>query len=197
MKTWKQSKVIGVVAILAITVALSSCGDDVIKDGTFGDFDYGMEGFSDMAIYKYNGSGGDVTIPTEIRGKSVTIIGERAFENTQLTSVIIPNSVTTIRYTAFALNQLSNIIIPNSVTEIYMGAFSSNKLTSVTIPNRVTNIGDGAFTSNPLTSITIGANVTLSGSPFDGNFETAYENTGNAAGIYTRSNTSSNTWTKQ
>ena len=50
-------------------------------------------------------------IPSKINGKSVTIIGEDAFENNALTSVTIPNSVTSIGQYAFAENALTSVTI--------------------------------------------------------------------------------------
>jgi hypothetical protein len=88
-------------------------------------------------------------------GTNLTTIGERAFENNQLTSVTIPNSVTTIGTEAFAINKLTSVTIPNSVTTIGDYAFVRNELTSVTIPDTVTTIGYGSFSENKLTSITI------------------------------------------
>lgn len=112
----------------------------------------------------------EVIIPSTIGGNPVTSIGNGAFSNSQLTSVIIPNSVTSIGNTAFRRNQLTDVVIPNSVTAISKDAFSSNQLTSVTIGNSVASIGDSAFADNQLTSVTIPNSVTSIGeSAFEGN----------------------------
>ena len=76
---------------------------------------------------------------------SVTTIGEAAFFDNALTSVIIPDSVTTIGQLAFASNALTSVIIGNSVTTIGQLAFNDNALTSVIIPDSVTTIGGFAF----------------------------------------------------
>ena len=76
---------------------------------------------------------------------SVTEIGEDAFRNNQLTSVIIPDSVTKIGKGAFSWNELTSVVIPDSVTEIGEHAFSENQLTSVVILDSVTKIGEYAF----------------------------------------------------
>ena len=117
-----------------------------------------------ISITGYSIEGGlDVVIPSNINGKQVVAIATEAFQNKQLTSVIIPNSVTNIYVHAFSSNQLTSVTIPTSVTSIGHSAFYGNKLTSVTIPNSVTSIGDYAFQSNQLTSVTIPSSVTSIG----------------------------------
>jgi hypothetical protein len=127
---------------------------------------------------------------------SVTTIGKEAFANNLLTNVIIPNSVTTIGEKAFANNLLAGVIIGPNVKLIGVGAFSYNQLmSSIVVPGNGTTIESGAFTANPLISITIGAgneyasNIVLS-------FGTYYINEGKVAGIYTRTDSYSSTWTK-
>jgi hypothetical protein len=68
----------------------------------------------------------------------------------------IPNSVKTIGEYAFSNAGLTSIIIPNSVTTIGLGAFGTCAgLTSVIIPKSVTIIGDWAFANcRSLTSVT-------------------------------------------
>ena len=104
-----------------------------------------------LIITGYNADGGtDVVIPSNINGKKVVEIASNAFQNKQLTSVIIPNSVTSIGDYAFWENQLTSITIPSSVTSIGDSAFWENQLTSVTIPSSVTYMGASAFNNNQL-----------------------------------------------
>ena len=104
-----------------------------------------------LIITGYNADGGtDVVIPSNINGKKVVEIASNAFQNKQLTSVIIPNSVTSIGDSAFWENQLTSITIPSSVTSIGDSAFWENQLTSVTIPSSVTYMGASAFNNNQL-----------------------------------------------
>lgn len=53
----------------------------------------------------------DVEIPSSIGGAAVKTIGNYAFAQKQLTSVIIPNSVTSLGYAAFYNNQLTSVNI--------------------------------------------------------------------------------------
>jgi len=152
------------------------------------------ESQKEVMLYGYDGEKptGELTIPAEVRGYSVTSIGGRTFERcADLTMVTIPNSVTSLGYRAFfGCSGLTSIEIPNSITTIGNEAFSScislksvlfaegSKLTSikygtfvycrnlesVIIPNSVTSIGNAAFSScDSLKSVTIPNSVTSIG----------------------------------
>ena len=71
-----------------------------------------------LTITGYSGPGGDVSIPTNINGLTVTVIGTNAFiDNTSVTSVEIPGSVSTIEDTAFAFCfSMASVMISDSVT---------------------------------------------------------------------------------
>lgn len=94
---------------------------------------------------------GEVVIPEVVTYNNntyrVTAIDEEAFNNSDITSVVIPNSVIRIKENAFyGCSSLTSIIIPNSVTEIEEYAFwGCNRLTSIIIPNSVVKIGEDAF----------------------------------------------------
>ena len=126
--------------------------------------------------------------PTVVElGEGWTSIGDNAFENTALTSIIIPASVQTIGdsafrgadltsvtfaagsglltigISAFQFTVLTSIIIPASVTDIGQYSLSNNSnLTSVTFAtgSGLLTIGRGAFGWTGITSITIPASVT-------------------------------------
>ena len=139
---------------------------------TSGNWDYEIEN-GEATITGYDGSGGDVAIPSEIGGYPVTSIGDWAFYYcTSLTSVTIPDSVTTLGDSVFEFcESLTSVTIPDSVTSIGDYAFAlCTSLTSVTIPDSVTGIGEGAFSGcTSLTSVTIPNSVTSIGdSAFSG-----------------------------
>ena len=102
-----------------------------------------------------------LTIPN-----NVTSIGDYAFSNCSgLTSVVIGNGVMSIGSQAFSgCNSLTSIDIPNSVTSIGERAFQSCiGLTAIEIPSSVTTIGDYAFSGcNNLAIVTISSNPILS-----------------------------------
>jgi hypothetical protein len=123
-----------------------------------------------------------LVIPATIGGHSVVEIGNTAFRDIKLSSVVIPDSVLTIGHSAFYgsglssvklghsvrkirewafnANNLSSVILPNSVEIVGRGAFQSNRLTSAIIPKSVTEISQGSFKSNQLTFISIPDSVT-------------------------------------
>ena len=89
-----------------------------------------------------------ISIPKKIGGKTVTKIGDEAFDHCKdLTSVTIPDTVTSIGVGAFCnCNDLTSVTIPNSVTSIGASAFYlCPKLKNIIIPSSVTSIGKAAF----------------------------------------------------
>ena len=84
----------------------------------------------------------------------MTTIGDGAFLDNQLTSVVIPDSVTTIGHRAFEGNQLTSVVIPDSVIAISWSAFEDNQLTEVNfLGNRPTGIGTAFLDNNQLFNI--------------------------------------------
>jgi len=134
-------------------------------EGTYLDFTYTVNIYNTngvkktvVNITKYNGSGGSVTIPSQINGIQVAEIGNSAFEGcTSITGVTIPNGVTFFRNKSFkGCTSLASPTIPDSVSSISSEAFSGcTSITSVTITGAA-NIGERAFQGcTSLTSATI------------------------------------------
>ena len=105
---------------------------------------------------------GTLTIPTTVSENNtefnVTSIGNEAFANNQLTSVIIPNSIETIKSSAFQDNLLTDVNIGNGVLRINEGAFLSNQLTSIILPESIMALEDFAFAENPNLALVISNN---------------------------------------
>ena len=76
---------------------------------------------------------------------SVTGIGSTAFAGTKLISLNIPNSVTAIGHGAFFGTLLKNVVIGDSVTIIDAKAFSTRYLESISIPDGLKILGEGAI----------------------------------------------------
>ncbi|MCL2440595.1 MAG: leucine-rich repeat domain-containing protein [Treponema sp.] len=159
----------------------------------------------------YPGNETSIEIPSHINGIPVTIIGEGAFRNKNLTSVVIPDTVLTIEPHAFADNDITSIVIPDSVQTIGEMAFVRNeRLSSVIFGAGLISIGEDAFSLCPLRYVVIPANVevryiniqqdwppydiTNVNTPLYGNgFENFYHENGRVAGTYIFEN---NRWKK-
>lgn len=89
---------------------------------------------TEILIIDYDKDGPkDVVIPSSIAGLPVTKIGEFAFANKQITSVVIPESIEIIGTYAFTYNKLEIISIPESVIHIEPLAFYVNPITNFDI----------------------------------------------------------------
>ncbi len=156
-------------ALLALSltfgsVALPAAESGVIARGVnisasaeeyqYGDLWYKILDNGTVEISSYSDKGGKVVIPSMIKGRKVTSIGDRAFNSSQrydeeekITSITIPNTVVSIGEEAFLYcDRLKNITIPENVKSVGNGAFQGCKsLESVTIPNGVTCIDFNTF----------------------------------------------------
>ena len=119
---------------------------DTLKEVKLGD------GVKDIPNYFLSGC---TKLETLEIGNGITKIGNRAFQQTNITSIAIPDSVTVIGEQAFnGCTSLTEVNIPkNSKLEtIGNRAFRQTNITSIAIPDSVTAIGVQAF--NKCTSLT-------------------------------------------
>lgn len=119
--------------------------------------------YSDGPLYSYidNGDGtititdiaddveiaGTLAIPETYDGKTVTGIGDSAFEgNNKLTNVSLPDTITSIGEKAFAnCKNISVFEIPDGVEELDKTFMGCTSLETITIPESVTNIKEETF----------------------------------------------------
>ncbi|MBQ9373034.1 MAG: leucine-rich repeat domain-containing protein [Thermoguttaceae bacterium] len=89
----------------------------------------------------------EIVIPESIRSKRVVQIDDYAFENSSITSVVIPSCVRSIMSSAFiGSSNLTSVTMAEGVSYIGDNAFANcSSLRSVVIPKSVEHIGDGAF----------------------------------------------------
>jgi len=89
----------------------------------------------------------DCTELTSVIFKAELIsIGKSAFENTGLTSIVIPEAITVINESTFAgCSSLTNITLSSATTSIGKSAFANSGLTSIVIPEGVTTINESTF----------------------------------------------------
>ena len=152
-----------------------------------GDYEYEVNEDDTVTITRYNGQEKNVTIPSKIDGKQVTIIGRYAFENSRqsLQSVVIPSGVVRINERAFQYCEklktvtlpeglkvledavfefcysLREIKLPSTLEEAGYYQFQHDRnLTSVTLSPKMTRIADCMFQDcNSLEEITIPDNI--------------------------------------
>ena len=164
-----------VAAVMAVTAVGTPLCDSlpIISDRvttvasaeTYEDFEYEVLDDGTVEIKGYNGTGGDVDIPSEIDGKKVKRIGEYAFDSDQsIESIVIPDSVESIELYAFLrCKNLTSITIPDSVISIGDDAFNECvSLKSIKIPDSVISIGYSAFDEcKSLTAIDVDESNTI------------------------------------
>ena len=110
----------------------------------------------EATINAYNGTGGNITIPSTLEGYPVTTIAKGAFKNkTSLTGVVIPDSVKIIEEEAFrGCTNLAGVTLPNMLTTIKNKTFYECKgLTSIVLPESIKTIEAYAFGSTGITSL--------------------------------------------
>jgi len=118
----------------------------------------------------------NVTIPLRVFGVPLSLIGNEAFKNCGLQSVVIPDTVTEIGWGAFANNNLEKVTLgkglkvikgglsQGSVEVTEIGAFENNKtLAEIVIPDTVTEIGARAFKDCGLKRVIFGKMVQIIG----------------------------------
>ena len=130
-------------------------------DWAFGVFD-GVN-----TLLEYLGNDTEIVLPDNYNGENYVIGAEAFYNNTSITSIVIPNSVTSIADNAFGgctnlkkveLNtttvenwfsgytSIKEIVTGSSVTSIAGGAFSGcTNLASLTVGSKVASIGTNAF----------------------------------------------------
>lgn len=152
--------------IFLFTISLSACNKEestdvllytALEDGTF-------------SVSGYTGDSVKIKIPNEHNGIKVTVIEEKAFENStiqtielgeniyviensafkncyHLKKVCLNNNLEIIEYDAFeGCSLLSDIELPQSLTAISTGVFRNcSSLTKVTIPINITKIDSNTF----------------------------------------------------
>jgi len=99
-------------------------------------------------IVKFNSSG-NVVIPKEINGVRITRIGDYAFSDSKIDSIVIPDTIVSIGSYAFLNNNLKSLSIPTSVLEIGEGAFMNNKISDLKMPSDIF-LGNACFNNNLL-----------------------------------------------
>lgn len=122
-------------------------------------FSYEPSSTDSVIITGYTGTDTDVKIPPTLYGENVVEIGGHSFEdNTDITSVSIPNGVTEIGNDAFQkCTNLKTVELPESLEVINKGSFCDcTSLEAINLPSSLKRICEAAFDGcKSLTSIVI------------------------------------------
>ena len=86
-----------------------------------------------------------VTVDAEIEGVPVRHIGDLAFAETSVQTVLLPDTVETIGAYAFIHSTVKQVYLPDSLTKIGTWGFFGADLDSITIPQNVTTIDASTF----------------------------------------------------
>ena len=135
-------------------------GENKGKVSTFNELKY----FTNLQLIKdraFAGSGlSQIIIP-----EGVTHIGYKAFQYTNIASIVIPNSVKTMGdVTFFCCLNLHDVTLSKNLTSIPNCAFEFTNLQCIIIPDSVKSINDRAFANcNALIEVTIPSSVVAIG----------------------------------
>jgi len=97
-------------------------------------------------------------------GKSLKTIGHRAFSDSQLTEIIIPDSVTSIGNSSFRSAGLVKVTFGKGLQTIEGSAFLGNEIVELNLPSSLKTIGAAAFYKNKIQKITFGTELQSIGS---------------------------------
>ena len=120
------------------------CGMEYVSAG----LEYSLH--SDETCYVVTGRGTnldtELVIPATHEGLPVKRIGDRAFKDTNITNVVLPNSITFIGSFAFSdCSELVSINLPEGLQSIAFAAFQSTALKNIIIPASLSILEVGAF----------------------------------------------------
>lgn len=167
-----NKKIIAVLAAGTLAVSAAAC---LISCSVFPSEGLEMTLVNNGTAYTVKGLGTcqtrNIVIPSEYEGKPVTAIADRAFNDSDIQSVTIPDSVQTIGKMAFeGCKSLTSVSLGKGVKKLDSGAFyTCENLKSITLPNSIEELGAYAFSNcESLTRVRIPDNALLKEGTFSG-----------------------------
>ena len=181
MKTSKKALSLFLSVLMILTVFLfSAISANAATYVTYGD--YKCEVVSEGVVYiaQYLGAETQLELPKNFGVTKVIGISKGAFENSEITSIVIPEGYTSIGNSAFYnANNITSISLPSSITEIGASAFAymdnlsdldiskATSLTSISnymlqgcpliksfvVPDFITTVENNAFRTSGLESV--------------------------------------------
>lgn len=140
-----------VCAIISLSVSTIALADEMIVSGDFEYYISPETAHEDyrgtVVITKYLGNDADVIVPSEIDGKTVTLIDADAFRNNEkLKSVKLPDTLIGIGVEAFAFcKSLESVNIPEGIKDFSPAFRGCEMLKSIVIPEGIERIEQGMF----------------------------------------------------
>ena len=140
----------------ADSTSISASADTTFS---YGDFRYKVLSDGTVAVISYHNktkTAVNVTVPSYISGKKVTVIESSAFWGELVSTVTIPEGITSIKSSAFRKCTATSISIPSTVTSINQNAFNScGKLLKVVVnsANKNYSSSNGALLSKDGTKL--------------------------------------------
>lgn len=113
--------------------------------------DYGQDVVT-ITGYRYDGPT-SISIPETINDKPVVSISEKAFSETQIKNITMPDSIVYIGKSAFYNSPIETLHFSNNIKEIDDAAFKYTNMKSVEMPSKLEIIGNEAFSSAPITNV--------------------------------------------
>jgi len=116
-----------------------------------------------VVIVKYIAKEKAVCLPAMINNMPVREIGEAAFQNMPITSIVVPEGVTKIGDVAFSTcRNLASVTLPSTLKSLGELTFlGTGALKSLTLPAGITEIGVNCFEGAGFTTINWPAGVTV------------------------------------
>jgi len=187
-----------------LDIDLSDATGTSISGLSFSELDYGkivsvilpagLNTIGDFALAKFTG-----IKHLDLSSSNIRTIGDYAFSNCNLETIVLPPNLEEIGSFSFFNNQkLQSITIPDSVTSIGEWTFNSTGLKTLAIGIGAAYIGREAFYTTNLTSVSFAGNIAeFEGSVFSfpGDLQEKYLEGG--IGTYTRPDVNSYAWSKK
>lgn len=151
-----------VCAIILLSVSTIALADEMIVSGDFEYYISPETAHEDyrgtVIITKYLGNDAEVIVPSEIDGKTVTLIDDDAFRNNEkLKSVKLPDTLIGIGVEAFAFcKSLGSVNIPEGLKDFSPAFRGCEKLRTIVIPEGIERLEQGMFAEcTALTTVTL------------------------------------------
>ena len=107
---------------------------------------------------------GAILIPSILDDYTVIAVGEEAFRENKISSVVVPSGITRIDEKAFfGCEELTSVTLPEGLTFIGEEVFAQCPISTIVLPQSLVRIGEQAFEQTKLTTIFLPKNVAFLG----------------------------------